>query len=62
MSNTTQCFLHCKKQCKKLISWSGNDGIDLVVSWRLIDSDITLDTLWNKFEEFCKPQSNEVEA
>ena len=36
--------------------------MDLVVSWGLIDSDITLDTLWNKFEEFCKPQSNEVRA
>ena len=47
-------------QCKKLISWSGDDGMALVVSWGLIDSDITLDTLWNKFEEFCKPQSNEV--
>ena len=65
------------RQCKKLISWSGDDGMDLVVSWGLIDSDdgmdlvvswglidsdITLDTLWNKFEEFCKPQSNEVRA
>ena len=48
------------RQCKKLISWSGDDGINLVVSWGLIDSDITLDTLWNKFEEFCKPQSKEV--
>ena len=50
------------RQCKKLISWSGDDGMDLVVSWGLVDSDITLDTLWNKFEEFCKPQSNEVRA
>ena len=50
------------RQCKKLISWSGDDGMDLVVSWGLIDSDITLDILWNKFEEFCKLQSNEVRA
>ena len=50
------------RQCKKLISWSGNDGMDLVVSWGLTDGDITLETLWNKFEEFCKPQVNEVRA
>ena len=48
------------RQCKKLISWSGNDGIDLVVSRGLTDSDITLETLWTKFEKFCKPQGNEV--
>ena len=50
------------RQCKKLISWSGDDGMDLVVSWGLTDGDITLETLWNKFEEFCKPQANEVRA
>ena len=36
--------------------------MDLVVSWGLTDGDLTLETLWNKFEEFCKPQSNEVRA
>ena len=50
------------RQCKKLISWSGDDGMDLVVSWGLTDSDITLEILWTKFEEFCKPQANEVRA
>ena len=25
------------RQCKKLISWSGDDGMDLVVSWGLTD-------------------------
>ena len=50
------------RQCKKLISWSGDDGMDLVVSWGLNDKDITLETLWAKFEEFCKPQANEVRA
>ena len=50
------------RQCKKLISWSGDDGMDLVVSWGLNDKDITLETLWTKFEEFCKPQANEVRA
>ena len=36
--------------------------MDLVVSWGLNDKDITLETLWSKFEEFCKPQVNEVRA
>ena len=49
-------------QCKKLICWSGDDGMDLVVSWGLTDSELTLNTLWTKFEDFCKPQSNEVSA
>ena len=62
-------ILECKlatlsesRQCKKLISWSGDDGMDLVVSWGLTDGDLTLETLWTKFEEFCKPQANEVRA
>ena len=50
------------RQCKKLISWSGDDGMDLVVSWGLTNGDLTFETLGNKFEEFCKPQSNEVRA
>ena len=50
------------RQCKKLIAWSGDDGMDLVVSWGLTNSDLTLATLWTKFEDFCKPQSNEVRA
>ena len=36
--------------------------MDLVVSWGLTDGDLTLETLWTKFEEFCKPQANEVRA
>ena len=47
------------RQCKKLIAWSGDDGMDLVVSWDLTD---IVATLWTKFGDFCKPQSNEVRA
>ena len=36
--------------------------MDLLVSCRLTNGDLTLETLWNKFEEFCKPQSNGVRA
>ena len=50
------------RQCKKLISWSGDDGMDLVVSWVLNDRELTLETLWTNFEDFCKLQANEVRA
>ena len=50
------------RQCKKLISWSGDDGMDLVVSWGLNNRELTLETLWTNFEDFCKPQANEVRA
>ena len=36
--------------------------MDLVISCGLTDGDLTLETLWTKFEEFCKPQANEVWA
>ena len=36
--------------------------MDLYVSWNISKDDLTLDTIWNKFEEFSKPQTNEVRA
>ena len=36
--------------------------MDQYVSWCLPAEELTLDTIWGKFEEFCKPQSNEVRA
>ena len=30
------------------------------VSWGLPTDQLTLDTIWGRFEELCKPQSNEV--
>ena len=47
-------------QCKKVIGWSGDFGMDQYVSWSLSREDLYLDTIWDRFEEFCKPQSNEV--
>ena len=32
------------------------------VSWGLCNDDLMHDTIWKKFEKFCKPQSNEVGA
>ena len=51
-----------KRQCKKVIAWSGNFGMDQYVSWSLSGEELMLDIIWVKFEEFCKPQSNEQRA
>ena len=32
------------------------------MSWNLTNEELTLDVIWEKIEEFCKPQSNEVRA
>ena len=45
---------------KTVIAWSGNFGMDQYVSWGLSNEDLNLDTIWGKYEEFCKPQTNEV--
>ena len=51
-----------RRQCKMVIAWNGDFGMDQYVSWSLSNEELTHDTIWEKFEEFCKPQSNEVRA
>ena len=51
-----------RRQCKKVIAWSGDFGIDQYLSWSFSNEELMLDTIWEKFEEFCKPQSNEARA
>ena len=36
--------------------------MDQYVSWSLSSYELTLETIWRKYEEYCKPQSNEVWA
>ena len=36
--------------------------MDQYVSWNLSSNELTLDIIWGKYEEYCKPQSNEVRA
>ena len=36
--------------------------MDIYVSWNIPKEDLTLDAIWTKFEEFSKPQTNEVRA
>ena len=49
-----------KRKCKKIIAWSGDLGIGQYVSWNLTNEEVALGIILEKFEEFCKPQSNEV--
>ena len=50
------------KKCKKVIVWSGDFGMDQYVSWCLPAEDLNLELTWSKYEDFCKPQTNEVRA
>ena len=36
--------------------------MDQYVSWSLPKDELSLNTIWDRFEEFCKPQSNKVKA
>ena len=63
--NTLKCELAAlpePQQCKKVIAWNGDFGMDQYVSWGLTKDELELETIWSWFEEFCKPQSNEVHA
>ena len=63
--NILECELAAlpeRQQCKKVIAWSGDFGMDQYVSWGLPTDQLMLEIIWGKFEDFCKPQSNEVRA
>ena len=50
------------KKCKKVIACSGDFGMNQYMSWWLPPEDLCLDVIWAKFEDFCKPRTNEVRA
>ena len=50
------------QQCKKLIAWSGDFGMDQYVSWGLTKDELELEMICSQFQEFFKLQSNEVHA
>ena len=61
--NILECELTAlpeRQQCKKVIAWSGDFSMDQYVSWHLPTDQLTLEIIWGRFEDFCKPQSNEV--
>ena len=55
-------ILQGSTKCKKVIQWSGDAGLDMYISWNLPTEEVTLQTIWSRFEDFCKPQSNAVHA
>ena len=36
--------------------------LDQYIPWNLSNEELCLDTIWQKYEEFCKPQANELRA
>ena len=50
------------QQCKNVFAWSRDCKMDQYVSWNLSLNELTLDTIWGKYEEYCKPQLKEVWA
>ena len=54
--------LPAKQKCQTVIAWLGDFGMDLCVSWSIPKDELTSDAIWTRFEEFLKPQSNEVRA
>ena len=63
--NILECelaMLSERRKCKIVIAWSGDFDMDQYIFWNLSNEELTLDTIWQKFEEFCKPLSNKVRA
>ena len=48
------------RKCKKVLAWSGDFGHDQYVSWNIPSEELTLEVIWKRFEEFCKPQAKDV--
>ena len=63
--NILDCELAMSPEAKKyknVIVWSGDFGMDQYVSWCLPTEHLSLAVTWSKYEDFCKPQTNEVRA
>ena len=61
--NILECALAMlseSRKCKKVVAWSGDFGIYQYVSWDLPPEEVCLEVVQKKFEEFCKPQRNEI--
>ena len=65
MQNILECELAIlpeARKCKKVIAWSDDFGLDQYISWNLSNDDLSLEMIWKKYEEFCKPKANELRA
>ena len=45
---------------QKVIQWSGDAGLGMYISWNLPTEEVTLQIIWSRLKDFCKPQSNAV--
>ena len=45
-----------------MLAWSGDFGLDQYTSWNLPNEGLSLEIIWKKIEELCKPQGNELRA
>ena len=50
------------RKCKKVIAWLCDFGLDQYISWNLSNENLSLEMIWKKYEEFFKPQANELRA
>ena len=45
-----------------LIQWAGSFGLKNLKVWQKDKTNLTLTFIWNEFETYCKPHSNELQA
>ena len=50
------------RKCKKVVAWSNDYGLDQYIAWNLSSEELTLEVIWQKFEEFYKPQAIKLRA
>ena len=54
--NILECELTALPECqkwKKIITWSGDLGMDQCVFWGLSKEEMNPDKIWERFEDFC---------
>ena len=56
------CELSEVRKVNTLLRWSSDFGIKKLKSWHKEPSQLTLDFIWDEYESYCKPQSNELRA
>ena len=45
-----------------LIQWAGSFGLKNLKVWQKDKTNLTLTFIWNEYETYCKPHSNELQA
>ena len=50
--NCKLAILQESAKCKKVIQCGGDTGLDMDISWALPTADVTLQTIWSRFEDF----------